>query len=55
MRRKKDDKEGFIGKKEIEAKRKEAAAKKKQLEIIRKRVDKREYIKNYSRFNSYKR
>ena len=34
MRRKKDDKEGFIGKKEIEAKRKEAAAKKKQLEKI---------------------
>lgn len=46
MRRKKDDKEGFIGKKEIEAKRKEAAAKKKQLEKIKKKKLKEEEKNN---------
>ncbi len=42
MRRKKDDKEGFIGKKEIEAKRKEAAAKKKKHEKLKNKKNKEE-------------
>ena len=54
MQRKKKDKEGFIGKKEIEAKRKEAAAKKKQLEKIKKQKLKEEE-KNIKKNNKLKR